>query len=202
MINKPILLFYIFLLFTVTAFAQPKTVTDFYLAMPSSVYSTTSEGNEITNKNELIKYRRSLIKIEDIKNGYLRLEGAWEGWSEIVLFKKTDGSYIIAESKTGCGPGCEGSLKFQTFKNNKWTDVTKEVWTDISFKEAVKVFNSRKQDGIEPAEENDFSFYYLLPRYGKTLKIACNMCSFLDGDFVFMQFDWNGSKFVRKLNWK
>lgn len=201
--NKTLLFILLISTFGFSIFAQPKTVTEFYLVMPDDIYVfSTKMGEKITDKAELIKFRKSLIKIEDIKNGYLKLEGDWEGWAEIVLFKKTDGSYLIAENLSGCGPACEGTLKFWTYKGGKWTEVTKQIWTEISGTDAIKVFNSHRQDGIERAEENDFSFYYLLPRYGKTLKIACNLCSYLDGDFVFMQFDWNGTKFVRKLNWK
>ena len=89
------------IVFASIAAAQPKTVTDYFLAMPADKYSKDIEGNEIKNKSELIKFRKSLIKIEDIKNGYLKLEGTWEGWVEIALFKKTDGSYVIAQAENG-----------------------------------------------------------------------------------------------------
>jgi hypothetical protein len=49
------------------AFAQPKTVTDYYLAMPSNFYNFT----QIKDKAALMKYRKKNIKVEDIKNGYL-----------------------------------------------------------------------------------------------------------------------------------
>lgn len=200
---KKILLFILMMpIFSLAVFAQPKTVTDFYLAMPNDVYSTTAEGKKITNKAELEKFRRSLIKIKDTKNSYLRIEGAWEGWAEIALLKRSNGGYVIAQAESGCGPACEGFVKFWDYKNGKWTEITKQIWTEVSIKDAAKAFDSRKPESAESADENGFSFYYLLPRYGKTLKVACNVCMEDDGDFVFMQFDWNGTKFVRKLNWK
>jgi hypothetical protein len=187
--------------FAFSAFAQPKTVTDYFLAMPNDVYSTNIEGNKITGKPALTKHRKSLIKIEDIKNGYLRLEGPWEGWAEIALFKKTDGSYIIAQAESGCGPACDGFVKFWTYKAGKWADVTKSVFTEPTGKEVAKKFNATKGADDEAADESGMPFYYNLPRQGKIMKLACNECSQVqDGsdDFTIMQYEWNGTRFVKK----
>jgi hypothetical protein len=179
--------------------AQLKTVTDYFLAMPADLYSSDAKGNKVTGKTALANLRRSLIKIEDTKNGYLRLEGAWEGWADIALFKRTNGSYIVAQAETGCGPACTGSVKFWSVTNGKWGDVTRSVFTELKDAEAAKLFNARKAKGDETATANDFSFYYLLPREGTTLKAACNTCT-EEGtdDFVFAEWKWNGTKFTKQ----
>ncbi len=145
--------------------------------MPSNVYSTDIEGNKITGKPVLIKFRKSLIKIEDIKNSYLKLEGTWEGWAEIALFKKTDGNYIITQAENSCGLACDGFVKFWTYKTGKWLEITTQVFPKISAATAAKTFNLKKPTSEEAADENGFSFYYLLPRVGKTLKVECNQCT-------------------------
>src|SRR5438552_18609665 len=112
------------LVFSAFTFAQPqpKTVTDFYLALPSDRYSHPI-GKEISGKEAIAKYRKSLITVEDISNGYIKLENnEMEGWSEFALFKKSDGTYILAVSEIGCGPGCDGHLQLLTYNNGKWTD--------------------------------------------------------------------------------
>lgn len=199
--KKVILLMAVVLLFASLTNAQPKTVTDYFLAMPNNVYSTTIEGNKITGKPALTKHRKSLIKIEDIKNGYLRIERTWEGWAEIVLFKKTDGSYIIAQAENGCGPACEGFVKFWTYNAGKWTDITKTVFTEPSGKSIAKQFNATKDANDEAADETGMSFYYSLPREGRIMRIVCNECSQVaDGteDFTIFSYEWNGTKFVKK----
>ena len=39
-------------------------------AMPNDIYSTDLEGNNIKNKTALTKFRKSLIKVEDLKNSW------------------------------------------------------------------------------------------------------------------------------------
>lgn len=181
----------------VGAFGQtePKTVTEFYLALPGSVNSIagtenladsgfaedffffSNERNEA--KSSIIKYRKSIIKIEDVKNGYLRLEsGEWEGWAEIALFKKADGTYLTAVSQVGCGPSCEGGVLFLDYKNGKWTNVTKRVF---------------------PAAPSSAVSYYKLPRFGTNIEQICGdesgeTCR--DGEKL-AEFKWNKEKFIK-----
>jgi hypothetical protein len=179
--KKLILFTALFFAFSLSIFAQPKTVTDYFLAMPNDLYSSTIEGKKITNKAALIKHRKSLIKIEDIKNGYLKLEGPWEGWAEIAL--------------------CDGSVKFWTYKAGKWADVTKSVFTQPTGKAVAKQFNATKGETDEAADESGMPFYYNLPRQGKIMTLACNECSEVqDGkdDFTIFSYEWNGTKFVKK----
>ncbi len=176
--------------------AQPKTVTDYFLAMPNNLYSTNIEGKKFTSKAAITKHRKSLIKIEDIKNGYLKLEGPWEGWAEIALFKKSDGSYIVGHVETGCGPVCGGSINFYSYKAGKWTDVTKKVLPEISEKDVVTAYNSKIAEGIEKAvEDKGMTTYFVLPRNGKIMKLECNEC---DLESSIMELEWNGNKFVKK----
>lgn len=179
----------------VLAQSQPQTVTEFYLALPGSVngiagtedldgsefkddfFFYSNERNE--SRSAIIKYRKSLIKTEDIKNGYLRLEsGEWEGWAEIVLFKKTGGKYLVAVSQVGCGPSCDGGVMFLYYKNGKWTNVTKQVF---------------------PFESSYGPGYYRLPRVGTTIELICGdesgeTCR--DGEKL-AEFKWNKKKFVK-----
>lgn len=173
--------------FSTFAFAQPKTVSDYYLAMPSNLYNFT----QIKDKAALTKYRKKNIKIEDIKNGYLRIESIdFEGRGEVALFKKNDGSYIVGQTLVGCGPICGGGVDFWTYKAGKWTNVTKQVF-DFSEADLNKLFASRN------VEENDRTAFFELPREGKTMTLKCDDCD-PNGDGVLAKFEWNGSKFVKK----
>lgn len=92
----------------------------------------------------MIKERKKNIKIEDIKNGYLRIESVdWEGYGEVALFKKSDGSYLIGQTEVGCGPACTGNVEFWTYKAGTWTNVTKQVFT-FSESDLNKIFDAKK----------------------------------------------------------
>jgi hypothetical protein len=186
------------LVFSSFVFAQtrPQTVTDFYLLLPEGLSGITAtsksdlpafEGSFIFaankkggSKSAIDGYRKSLIKIEDLKNGYLYLEGMWEGWAEIALFKKADGTYLVAFSQVGCGPGCEGDIMFLTYNRGDWTNVTKQVFP----------FTYSYNDG-----------YFKLPRAGTNLELHGGEDCGADVDCENRQkaavFKWDKTKFIK-----
>lgn len=177
------------------AFAQvqPKTVTDFYLALPGGCCNVLGddylfrEPENIKGKNALTEYRKSLITIADIKNGYLRLEGVevGDGWVEIALFKKTDGAYIVALSQVTNADSLQGEIIFLTFNNGKWTDVTQQYAPKLPAK----------------AVSEDLEAYWKLPRVGKTLIFVNTNENIKEESEKLVhkefKFEWNGAKFVR-----
>lgn len=185
---KNILLPVVFVtLLAASVFAQPRTVTDYYLAMPSNFYNFV----QLKDKTALTNYRRKNIKIEDVKNGYLKIESNdLEGFGEVALFKKNDGSYIIGQTSNGCGPVCGGDVNFWTYRGGQWTNVTKQLFA-FSENDLRRLFETRK------TEESDRIAYFELPREGRTVKLKCDSCD-ESGDAVLAEFEWNGTKFIRK----
>jgi len=168
----------------------PRNVTDFYLALPGGIYGIegtqdseipgfendfffyANERNESTSA--IRTYRKSLIKIEDIKNGYLRLESnEWKGWVEIALFKKADGFYVVAISQVTCEASCTGGVIFATYKNGHWKNVTRQVFPGSSQKRG----------------------YYQLPRVGTSIDLLCGDKSCSPGEKL-AEFHWNKERFV------
>ncbi|MEP6925941.1 MAG: hypothetical protein ABI954_15845 [Pyrinomonadaceae bacterium] len=175
------LVFAILITFSLAHAQEPKIVTDFYLAMPNDNYSHPY-GREIKGKAAITKYRKSLIKIEDIKNGYLKIEpNEEEGWSEIALFKKTDGSYLVAHSQVGCGPACGGGTEFLTYAGGKWTDVTKQFFPALTKEQKAA------QDCL-----------FELPRAGRILTMSCGNTEDDTEEGKVFHFEWNGAKFINK----
>jgi hypothetical protein len=192
-IRRTILLPVIFVIYAAAAQTQTKTVTEFYLALPGSIngiegtqdsdipgfendfFFYTNERNESTAA--IRAYRKSLIKIEDITNGYLRLEAhEWKGWAEIALFKKADGSYVVAISQVACTASCRGGVIFATYRSGHWKDVTKQLLP-----------HSSQQHG-----------YYQLPRVGTSIVLVCGdktskSCLF---GVELAEFQWNKERFV------
>lgn len=172
---------------------QLKTVTDYFLAFPSDTHEIYSrhKGEELKPGPDLEKYRRSLIKVEDVKNGFLRLEGEWEGWAEFALFKKTDGSYLVGSNFVGCGPACDSTLFFFENREGKWIDVSSEVFEAPNDDEVMAALKRVKSD------ENSHSLFYTLPRKGTDITLECSMCKG-DQDLLLFTFSWKSPKFIRK----
>ncbi len=154
----------------------PKTVTEFYLKMPAKYLQIL----------KAIPNRRALIKTEDTANGYLRLESKdWEGWGEVALFKRANGSHIVAVTEYSCGPVCDGNLTLLDYKNGKWKEV--ELLPRYSVGDLRTAFHGATNR--QPSEDEMNEQVFELPRKGKeiTLKI---------GDVPVMGFLWNGEEFV------
>lgn len=167
--------------------SEPKTVTDFFYLLPEKYFAPYHDGEG--KKADLKEYRQSIIKIEDIKNGYLRLEGLWEGWAEVVIFKKTNGKYIVGISEVGCGPICGSEETFLAYENSKWSEITAQVLPKISETQLKAAYKRHKI-----TEEDEPGLVYELPRVGKTIKVRT------DGDknLVIFELTWNGAKFILK----
>ena len=167
--------------------SEPKTVTDFFYLLPESHFAPYYDGEG--EKPDLRKYRKSIIKVEDIKNGYLRLEGLWEGWAEVAIFKKTNGKYIVGAANTECGPVCGSTVLFYSYENKKWSDVTAKVFPEITDAQIKAAYKRHKTN-----EDDEPGLVYELPRIGKTITVRT------DGgkDIVFFELTWNGTKFILK----
>lgn len=189
-----VLLLLLTLGFGTVAAQAPRTVTDYFMLFPGERFSTDNEGNQITSKAKIAAFRRSMIKIEDVKNGYLRVEGAWEGWDEFAVFKRKDGTALIAHTSVGCGPACSGSIAFYEYKNGKFVDVTTSVM-DVPTDDLIAKVMKRKKLGDADGNVN---WYYALPRIGTDVKVLCSICDANDDDAGLLVYGWNGTTFAVK----
>jgi hypothetical protein len=170
--------------------SSPKTVTDFYYLLPAKFFAPS----EYTpGKPTLRNYRKSAIKTEDIKNGFLEIqEPAVEGRAEVAIFKKADGKYIVGISQTDCGPSCAGDVTFLSYEKGNWREITGQVFPEITEAQVNEAYN-RKKIG---KDDQSGLLVYQLPRTGTTVKV-------ITGDdylpeVVLFEFGWNGAKFVLK----
>jgi hypothetical protein len=125
---------YIFItvvLFALSASAQsmgPKTVRDYFMLLPGQYFSLDCCGGKSTKEGKE-KYLKQYLDVEDTANGYMKGwgDGAQDAF-EMALFKKPDGSYVIAFYNIG-----EGDLEdvpntvFLQYRAGRWTDVSKAV---------------------------------------------------------------------------
>ncbi len=163
-----------------TGFSQ--TIVDFFETVPdSSILGLTKEQRKeivkysIDNKsvkdaykdlsNNQIDYAFDII---DIKNGYLRLIGAFEGHIQMCYWNLENGNKLISIYFEGCGPVCYieqfdfYEYNGKDFKPIDWHIIIPEVYNDF--------FIDQKSD-IEEMKQKDIlaTLLFELPRTGKNI---------------------------------
>ena len=199
--------------------AAPHTVTDFYMLLPGGMNAVGSSefytkhrflfdlNKEGSDPTTVRAHRRSLITVEDIKNNYLKLESPnWLGGGErheITQFKTQRGTSVVAVSQmTGDGcddrhyriEHCNGGLVFLEFAQNKWTDMTVQIFP----------FHNTIALGYNFSRPTQFGdCYFLLPHRGTDLRLWCNQTrknskNEKEDYTTEKRFAWNGVRFIKR----
>ncbi len=168
----------IILLFSVifisNTFAQQLTVFDYFEKLYEeeiiSYEIENIEGEWISNSNAGYEIKAKV----DIINGYIEIvdEGTGGGTTklQLVLYRKKDGSALIAVSKfTSDGIFIEKEVKFLEYKNNLWLDVQYQVLPKMDL---TRFMNADYEMPDFP--ENYYEMFeakYDLPQYGTTIEV-------------------------------
>ncbi len=151
--QRSIILLLTLSVFSITALAQtkqPKTVRDFFMALPDKYFSLDC-CMSMPKAKQKSEYLKRYLKVEDTANGYMSGYGdaAQEGFV-LALFKRPNGTYLIGFYTDGEG-GVEDTpwTVFLSYSGGKWTDVSRSVI----------------------AGYNKFKYIYELPRNGTTVEV-------------------------------
>lgn len=148
-----------------SAGAAPKrSVVDYYLLLPQEYFEIPREG-----RRDWLKQGGTVI---DIPNGYLNTvaDGAQMNL-EVCLFRKPDGSYVVAVSNDGRDEGGGETLfHLLTYRGGRWSNVTRSLL---------------------PVRVSD-SLIYKLPRRGRTIHVTNAR-----GKRLY-DLEWVGTRFVKR----
>ena len=194
----------------------PQTVTDFYMLLPGSMNDVRTDyeahsflfylEDERLNLATTRAHRRSLIAIEDVKNGYIKLQTPdWLAaglWMEIAKFTTKAGASVMGVSQLEqCdGPkyqleSCDGGLVFLKYADQKWMDVSDQV-----FPAQGGVLGNNSSRTIATSRYCHFA----LPRQGTDLRMVCRHYgekgksagkTFTTSE---KRFAWNGAQFIAR----
>lgn len=164
--------------------AEPRTVTDYFMILPSKYFYKSEKPLVVAN-------RRELIDVEDAKNGYLRLKSdEREGRTEIALFKKKSGGYLTAVSLTTCAPQCDGEINFLEYKNGRFKEI--DALPAYTFGDLLTAFHGATQR--QPTEDERNQIVFELPRDGKEITLKM-------GGVSIMGFLWTGDEFASGMTY-
>lgn len=171
-----------------------KDVMDYYLLLPPGYLSLEGHPLDFSGSADA---RRGSVAVKDLRNGFLRIQGAWEGWMEIALFRRPDGGDIIAVFTASCGPVCSIEKRFLELKGGAWADVTKKIFPEIASEKMNAVFE-KKMKGKQYDKEA-MAVNYRLPRYGTTIRIIVDPSVYEgSGEVPLFNMEWRNGIFVVK----
>lgn len=168
---------------------EPRTVTDFYLQLPSN-FVNHSEGSA---------ERRKRIAAEDLANGYLKLKPTADQdereYTEIALFKKSNGGYVVGVANVGCAENCLSVAQFLVRRADRWTEVTDAVFPLT--RDGLLVLYNRKKTAAHQNYDTTSTFWTQtdLPRQGRTIRVKYTG----EGkgkEFELLSLTWNGERFI------
>ncbi|UKN02897.1 hypothetical protein K6119_05135 [Paracrocinitomix mangrovi] len=134
----------------------------------------------------------------DLKGGYAAVTGAYEGWSEFVLWRMADGNDLLGTMSAGCGPACDYDFKFYIMKDGEKVGegnnlIPRMEVEDYGASLMPKILE--KYEGIEYQE--DYQFFYNFPQKGTSMEVDI----IVGADEVripIMMLSWDKKKFSVK----
>jgi hypothetical protein len=124
---------------------KPMTILDYYLALPQK-YLKFAGGDSATE-------RSAALYIKDVETGYLQArQPNGEFYSAVALFKRSDGSDLVAVENRECAAGCNEEFYLLSYESGQWNDVTAKTLPAMKQEDLratlAKQFKAR--EGFEP----------------------------------------------------
>ena len=158
-----------------------RSVLDYYKLVPENI---------LANKEAQAK-----VEIQDSKNGYLKITGMFEGWTEAALFRKKDGSPILVVGNNECGPVCSTSVRAFTFSGNTATDETEKIINKPSEQEEGQLYVKKKKAGDEDRNGEQPPLVWELPRVGRVIKVVVDS-EIAPSGVTLYELHWKDDKFT------
>lgn len=153
-------------------------IKDYFLLLPDSIFKDVEIPLSLEQRQIALKYKtleqiwnhKGYWKIDtiDYKNGFMKISTTGDGGGsmvEITYFIKKDKSRLIAVNISQWDiMGISSNVKFYTYKNKIWKDVTTDVLpkvkiSDFTINEFVKYFDLNENNPL----------FYNLPQKGKNI---------------------------------
>ena len=188
--SKPWLALLVLLLLTGSSLAQvpderPKSILDYYFLLPHKYLGYLTADSRPA--------REAAIQIKDLDGGFLKSGPATDEVSTaLVLFKKSDGSDLIAVENRSCPAGCSSNLNLLLYANDQWADVTHQLLPAIDGSKIQALlqrqYMSRPNEPIRQSQ-----LIYTLGRHGDGIEVNEHWSGMVLGEF-----EWANDAFTFK----
>jgi|SRR5829696_2460792 len=189
--SKPWLAMLVLFLLTGSSPAQvpddrrPKSILDYYFLLPHKYLSyLTADSRSV---------REAAIQIKDLDGGFLKSGLATDEVSTaLALFKKSDGSDLIAVENRSCPAACSSSLNLFLYTNDQWSEVTHDLLPAIDGSKIQALlqrqYMSRPNEPIRQSQ-----LIYNLRKHGESIEVNEHWSGMVLGEF-----EWANDAFIFK----
>jgi hypothetical protein len=147
----------------------------------------------------------------DIKNGYLRISGTFEGLWEISYWKKSNGNKLIGISNITCGPVCGSRITFYDYSGNKLSPLSKDSILpkieNSDYYDVPKILsNNSSADFGKLQKEFKVALTYRLPQKGLNIIVKFELIDDIDtkkykiyykSNYDNLELLWNDGHFIK-----
>jgi hypothetical protein len=135
----------------------------------------------------------------DLKGGYARVTGAFEGWYEFVIWRMADGNDLLGSMSAGCGPVCSYDFDFQIMNEGKKVGDGFSVIPVDEINKQRDLLKPKIIDKYGEPEYPDYVFYYNLPQKGTAMDVYL-VIGADDMTVKVCEMSWNKKEFtIEKL---
>lgn len=109
----------------------------------------------------------------DLKGGYANVTGAYEGWSEFVIWRMADGNDLLGSLTAGCGPACSYDFDFTVMKDGlevrdgnsliPWKEI--DAHRDKMMPKIMELYGG----GLDYPEDDQYVFIF--PQKGTSMQV-------------------------------
>jgi hypothetical protein len=164
---------------------RPKSILDYYFLLPQKYLPYLTADSRPA--------REAAIEISDLDGGFLKSGLATDEVSTaLALFKKSDGSDVIAVENRACPAACSSSLNLLSYANDQWVEVTRDLLPAI---DQGKIQSSLQRQYMsrpnEPARQSQL--IYTLRKHGEGIEVNEHWSGMVLGEF-----EWANDAFTFK----
>ncbi len=193
-----------FMLFISIGKAQQ--LTELFLGLPDSAVMNLSRKE----REKIVKGQHSLYKlsVNDPKNGYLKMTGAFEGHFEMCYWNKEKNIKLVGIYEEACGPKCQiNRFDFYEFDGKSFKAGQKNKIVSLKFEDFIKGDKTTAKKALSKQEIEEVVLFEL-PRTGLSIKAKLdeevtekNFSKYFQGNRVVL--DWkNGTFIIQKFYWE
>jgi hypothetical protein len=164
---------------------HPKSILDYYFLLPHRYLPF------LTNDSQ--PAREAAIQIKDLDGEFLKSgEATDEVSTTLALFKRSDGSDLVAVENRSCVGLCSSSLNLLWFANDKWVDVTREVLPAID-ESKIQALLEKQYSKRSGDRSRQSQLIYTLRKGAQSVEVNEHWSGMVLG-----QFEWTGDAFTFK----